>query len=128
MSTVNPKPILIYITMKFFMLLLATAGLTFAADNKDCVVSGKANTREVAYSKTVGFCCDKCKAKFDADPKAFADKVAEYKADSGKCLMNGKPADKAQSSEFKATIGVCCDKCKTKVEADPDKYVAKLKK
>ena len=32
--------------------------------------------RTVAYEgKVIGFCCDKCPAKFTADPKKYIDKV-----------------------------------------------------
>ena len=29
----------------------------------------------VVDGKTVGFCCDKCMAKFNKDPKKFAEKI-----------------------------------------------------
>ncbi len=115
--------------LRLLVAVFATISLATAADNKDCPVTGKGVSREVAYAKSVSFCCDKCKTKFDADPASFADKIADYKADSGKCLLNpSKPADKTKTSEVKASIGVCCDKCKSKVEANPDKYVAKVLK
>jgi YHS domain-containing protein len=46
--------------------------------NTKCPVSGKdveSGFTAVLDTKTVGFCCDKCLAKFNKDPKAFADKV-----------------------------------------------------
>lgn len=46
--------------------------------NTKCPISG--NPVDAAFtaaydSKTVGLCCDKCQAKFTADPKKFADKI-----------------------------------------------------
>jgi YHS domain-containing protein len=46
--------------------------------NANCPVSGKpieTSFTALYDSKTVGFCCDKCLAKFNADPKKFADKI-----------------------------------------------------
>jgi YHS domain-containing protein len=46
--------------------------------NAKCPVSGEgieAGFTSIFETKTVGFCCDKCKAKFDKDPKAFAAKI-----------------------------------------------------
>lgn len=45
--------------------------------NTKCPTSGKDvdKSATATASMTVGFCCEKCKAKFDADPKAFLPKV-----------------------------------------------------
>jgi YHS domain-containing protein len=46
--------------------------------NTKCPVSGKdveSGFTAVFETKTVGFCCDKCQAKFEKEPKAFADKI-----------------------------------------------------
>jgi YHS domain-containing protein len=46
--------------------------------NANCPVSGKpieTSFTALYDSKTIGFCCDKCLAKFNADPKKFADKI-----------------------------------------------------
>ena len=97
--------------------------------NKKCPTSGKDVDKAVtsSYSKKVGFCCEKCKAKFDAAPDTFVDKVAAYKADSGKCIISGKDVDAAQSSEFKKEVGFCCPKCKAGFDKDPDGGIAKVK-
>jgi hypothetical protein len=121
--------------MKTLLTLIAAvsvfAGAAFADPvNKLCPVSGKAGDPEVtyAYNKKVSFCCDKCKAKFDKDPASFGEKIAAYKADSGKCILSGKDIDKAQTSDYKAAVTTCCEKCKAKVEAEPDKFIAKALK
>ncbi|MCB1224572.1 MAG: YHS domain-containing protein [Verrucomicrobiales bacterium] len=70
--------------MKTFLSVLALslmasgAALAGKAVNTECPVSGKAvkaNCTSEFDGKTVAFCCGKCKAKFDADPSKFADKV-----------------------------------------------------
>jgi YHS domain-containing protein len=46
--------------------------------NAECPVSGQAIKEGFLTSldgKSVGFCCDKCLAKFNQDPKAFAEKI-----------------------------------------------------
>lgn len=113
---------------RIIALILSVFALTLAhsfagAVNKTCPVK---KGKEVAKEATVevGFCCEKCKAKFDADPISFLSKVAD--ADEGKCPISGKDVDDAQTSSV--TIGVCCNSCKTKVEEDPKKYLKDVKK
>lgn len=45
--------------------------------NKKCPTSGKpvVDGKTATASMTVGFCCDKCKAEFDKDPKKYLSKV-----------------------------------------------------
>jgi YHS domain-containing protein len=116
-------------SMKSILALIALFVSMSFSFGKDCPVTGKAaGAEKVEYSKKIGFCCDKCKAKFDADPKAMVEKIAAYKTADNKCIVSGKAVDAAQSSEFKAEISVCCKKCKAKVSADPDTYIAKAVK
>ena len=98
--------------------------------NKLCPVSGKAGDPAVIvkYAKKIGFCCDKCKGKFEKDPASFAEKIAEYKTDSKKCLVSGEDADAEKTLEYKAEISACCDKCEAKIKAEPDKFIAKALK
>jgi len=52
----------------------AKADIAKAALNANCPVSGKPvdpSKTSVYEGKTIAFCCDNCKAKFDADPKPF---------------------------------------------------------
>ncbi len=119
--------------MKTLLILIAAVFMTspvFAdAANTKCPTSGKDVDKAVTstYSKKVGFCCDKCKAKFDADPAKFTKEVAAYKADSGKCVMSGKPVDAAKSSEFKKEVAFCCPKCKAGFDKDPDAGIGGVK-
>jgi YHS domain-containing protein len=46
--------------------------------NSKCPVSDhdvETGFTAVVDGKTVGFCCDKCMAKFNKDPKKYADKI-----------------------------------------------------
>jgi len=108
-------------------LIVGVLALTLAhgfagALNKTCPVKGKEASKEATVK--VSFCCEKCKAKFDADPIAMLAKVAD--AAEGKCPASGKDVDAAQTSSI--AIGVCCDGCKKKVEEDPKKYLKDVKK
>lgn len=109
--------------------LFMTSPLIAEPANTKCPISDKDVDKTVAstYAKKVGFCCDKCKAKFDAAPGKFTEKVAAYKADSGKCIISDKAVDAAQSSEFKKEVGFCCPKCKASFDKDPDAGIAKVK-
>jgi YHS domain-containing protein len=104
------------------------AGSALAEDAKKCPFSGKDVDpgQSSTYSKKIEFCCEKCEAKFTAEPEKFADKIASYKAGEGKCLFNGKTASK--NTEFKKEVGFCCAKCKEKFDAEPDKYLEKVVK
>ncbi len=106
---------------------MAFAGSSaLAADpvNDKCPVSGK----DVDASKTVDytqkFCCEKCVAKFEKDPTAYAEKVAA--ADEGKCPISGK--DVAADQSATVTIGACCSKCVKKISAEPAKFFGELQK
>ncbi len=116
--------------LNLFAVMIATVGFAQAdAVNKDCPVSGKAVGKQTSdYAKTVAFCCEKCKAKFDANPKEFVDKVASYDAKDPKCPVSGKKSDSKVTSDYKVTVGLCCDKCKGKFEASPDKFISKAVK
>ncbi|MDB5319954.1 MAG: hypothetical protein JWN40_1585 [Phycisphaerales bacterium] len=56
----------------------AAAPAAASTVNTKCPVSDhdiEAGFTAVVDGKTVGFCCDKCMAKFNKDPKKFADKI-----------------------------------------------------
>jgi YHS domain-containing protein len=69
MAGLNPKPNqLMKSLFTVFILTFASAGLAAAADK--CPISGKPADSTITSKdkdgKTVAFCCEKCKAKFDA--------------------------------------------------------------
>jgi YHS domain-containing protein len=58
-------------------LLALSTGASFAKPvNENCAVNpskpAKANVTVKYKGKEVGFCCNNCKAKFEADPEKFA--------------------------------------------------------
>ncbi len=56
----------------------AAAAAAVSVVNTKCPVSDhavEAGFTAVVDGRTVGFCCDKCMAKFNKDPKKFAEKI-----------------------------------------------------
>ena len=137
--------------MKTYLLTLSLmalcSGAAFAAAddpiNKTCPLTGKDinPTKTVEYEKQlIGFCCDDCKGKFEADPKKYIGKVKEFKKKKSaeeisfddpinkKCPITGKDIVSGKTSEYeKQLIGFCCQDCVGKFESDPKKYIGKVK-
>ena len=123
--------------MKFLTALLASFLLISAAAaeaNKKCPVSGKdvdaAVTSDVKV--TVGFCCAKCQGKFEADPKMQQAAVKKYAGDTNspvnkKCTVTNKDVADGNTATASMTVGFCCEKCKVTFDADPKKYISKVK-
>lgn len=123
--------------MKFLTALLASLLLLGAASadtNKKCPVSGKdidaAVTSDVKV--TVGFCCSKCQAKFEADPKMQQDAVKKYAGSTDspankKCVVSNKDNADGNTATASTTVSFCCAKCKTTFDADVKKYMPKVK-
>ena len=91
-----------------------------------CPVSGKAAIKEQFASykeKEVYFCCDKCKAAFEAEPKKFEVKanhqlVQTKQFKQKKCPISGGDFVKEQSARVaKVNVCFCCDKCKGAVQS-----------
>jgi endogenous inhibitor of DNA gyrase (YacG/DUF329 family) len=125
--------------MKQFIAALV-AGLLFAGAaqaepaNKKCPVSGKDvkadQTSDV--SVTVGFCCEKCQAKFEGDAKMKAEAVKKYAGSKDspankKCPVSGKDLAKDKTATATTTVAFCCEKCKAEFDKDPKKFMPKVK-
>ena len=91
-----------------------------------CPVSGEAAVKEqfTAYKeKEVYFCCDKCKAAFEAEPAKFEVKanhqlVQTKQFKQEKCPLSGGDCNKEQSVKVaNVNVRFCCEKCKGKVES-----------
>jgi YHS domain-containing protein len=118
--------------------------------NAKCPVSGKdidPAAVSVYEGQAIAFCCMECKALFDKDPAKYAGKIPELKKAPAKaeakkvegkpapgkpintvCPRLGKEIDPAQLVVYEGqTIGFCCPECKGKFEANPTKYIGKVK-
>jgi hypothetical protein len=123
--------------MKFITALLASLFLIGAATadtNKKCPVSGKdvdaAVTSDVKV--TIGLCCSKCQGKFEADAKEQQAAVKKYAGSTEspankKCPISSKDVADGNTSTASMTVAFCCGKCKTTFDADPKKYISKVK-
>ena len=64
-----------------FALALLVSGTAFAAPvNKTCPVGSRPARTDITVTHKgmeVGFCCNNCKKKFEADPAKFEDKIKE---------------------------------------------------
>jgi YHS domain-containing protein len=84
------------------------------------------------HTVVIGFCCEKCQAKFKEAPagEKFA---AALKAAAGKpvntlCPVSGEEIDADQTVVHEGkTVGFCCEKCAKKFSAAPADFAAKVK-
>ncbi len=77
---------------------------------------------------TYYFCSAGCKTKFTADPEKYLAKQRAEQAAAGKidpvCGMSVDPATAKHSAEHDGTTYYfCCNGCRTKFAADPEKYL-----
>ncbi len=96
-----------------------------------CPVSGEAVDGKTTLKhggQTVGFCCAKCLAKFEAEPANYQAALANSYTYQTKCPVMGEEIDPASSAVLPTgqTIYYCCPQCADKVVADPAKYAPKL--
>lgn len=114
---------------------ILTAGFSGAEEEKaKCPVSGKDADPAVKskVSITVGLCCSKCQGKFEGDAKAKKEALEKYigSKDSpanAKCVYSNKDNDPANTVKVEKEVTFCCDNCKAKFDADPKKYIKKVK-
>jgi YHS domain-containing protein len=113
---------------------LLLIGAASADTNKKCPVSGKdvdaAQTTTVKV--TVGFCCAKCQGKFEGDAKMKEDAIQKYAGSKDspankKCFVSNKDLGEGNTATAEKTVAFCCPKCKAAFEADPKKYISKVK-
>ena len=101
-----------------------------------CPVSGEAAVKEQAAAyreKEVYFCCEKCKAAFEADSAKYATKanhqlVQTKQFKQTKCPLTGGELNKEQSMSVNGVkVTFCCDMCKaTMKEASKEDRLTKL--
>jgi YHS domain-containing protein len=131
------KNLLVLATM---ILAAAAAAPAIAGEQTVCPVSGeaidKATSPHVDWEgQRVYFCCNKCPAKFKADPEKYFAKLAEAGVElenvqtacpvSGEDL-GGEMGDPVKVTYKGRTVKLCCNMCKPKFEKEPAKYLAKL--
>lgn len=91
-----------------------------------CPVSGSDAKKENSSKYRDGeayFCCEKCKAAFDAEPAKFSTKanlqlVQTKQFRQTKCPVSGSKISKEQTIKVEGVkVGFCCEKCKGSLES-----------
>ena len=101
-----------------------------------CPVSGSDAKKEMASKyrdKDAYFCCEKCKAAFDAEPAKYATKanfqlVQTKQFRQTSCPVSASKVNKEQTIKVDGVkVGFCCEKCKGSLEtASKDDQLAKI--
>jgi YHS domain-containing protein len=111
------------------VIAVLAVGNVFAVDplnTKDPISGDPVNPAITSvYSKTVEFCCSKCKAKFDATPKAYM--TAIKTARRGQCPLSNKASVSGNSSVYKRDVAFANAANKAKFDAAPDQYIANVR-
>lgn len=101
-----------------------------------CPVSGSSAKKEMTSKyrdKDAYFCCEKCKAAFDAEPAKYATKanlqlVQTKQFRQTNCPVSGSKVSKEQTIKVDGVkVGFCCEKCKGSLEtASKDDQLTKI--
>jgi YHS domain-containing protein len=119
--------------MKHLLALVAAftfiTGFASAAEtaNKSCPISGKPvdAAQKSTFSKTVALCCNKCKAQFEASPKAYLSNILA--AHSGQCPLSKKSISSPVNVTYKREVSFCCADCKAEFDAAPEKHIKNVR-
>ncbi len=120
--------------MKRILALVAALGLTVgissAAEplNTVCPISGKPANPAInsTYTKTVAVCCNKCKAQFNATPKAYLNNILN--AVTGQCPLSKKKSDPAITISYSRQIAFADVASKAIFDAAPDKHIKEVRR
>jgi len=118
----------------------AAAAPATAGEQTACPVSGekidKASSPHVDWEgQRIYFCCDKCPAKFKADPEKYFAKIAEAGVElenmQTACPVSDEDLGGEMGNPVKVTykgrtVKLCCKMCTGKFDKEPAKYLAKL--
>lgn len=105
------------------------AGLATAAEslNTVCPISGKPVNAAITstYTKTVALCCNKCKAQFNASPKAYLNNIVG--AVSGQCPLSKKKSDPSITVSYTREVAFADAASKATFDAAPDKHIKEVR-
>jgi YHS domain-containing protein len=115
--------------IKCLFALVATATVALSAEplNTKCPITHEAANPGIksTYSKTIEFCCAKCKAQFDAAPKSYMSAIT--KARRGQCPLSNKSSTAGKSSVYTREVAFKDAAAKAKFDGAPDLYIAQVK-
>lgn len=105
------------------------AGISFAAEplNTVCPISGKPANPAITttYTKSVAVCCNRCKAQFNATPKAYLNNIVG--AVSGQCPLSKKKSDPAITVSYTRQVAFADATSKAAFDAAPDKHIKEVR-
>lgn len=77
------------------------------------------------YTKTVAVCCNRCKAQFNATPKAYLNNIVN--AVTGQCPLSKKKADPSVTVSYTRQVAFADVASKTAFDAAPDKHIKEVR-
>lgn len=104
-----------------------------------CIVSGKQLGEDavtfVSGDRTFRTCCTNCQETIEADPElwghqvdatAIQEQLRDYPI--GTCIVSGKPLTESAVSAMcgSTLVRLCCSGCKTRFQAEPSHFLARL--
>lgn len=109
--------------------LAAVATLAPAAEalNSVCPISGKPANPAItsSYSKTVAVCCNRCKAQFNATPKAYLTNILTF--NGVQCPLSKKKADPAITVTYSRQVAFADAASKAAFDAAPDRHIKEVR-
>lgn len=115
--------------LAFAVAFALIAGVSHAADplNTVCPISGKPANPAITstYTKTVALCCNRCKAQFNASPKAYLNNIVG--AVSGQCPLSKKKSDPAITVSYTRQVAFADATSKAAFDAAPDKHIKEVR-
>ncbi len=115
--------------LTFAFALVFAAGIARAAEplNTVCPITGKPASPSITttYKKSVALCCNKCKAQFDANPKAYLTNIVG--AVTGQCPLSKKRADSAILVTYTRQVAFADAASKATFDAAPDKHIKEVR-
>lgn len=105
------------------------ASFSYSAEplNTVCPISGKPANPSITstYTKTVAVCCNRCKAQFNATPKAYLNNIVN--AVTGQCPLSKKKADPSVTVSYTRQVAFADVASKTAFDAAPDKHIKEVR-
>lgn len=105
------------------------ASFSYSAEplNTVCPISGKPANAAITstYTKTVAVCCNRCKAQFNATPKAYLNNIVS--AVTGQCPLSKKKADPTITVSYTRQVAFADAASKAAFDAAPDKHIKEVR-
>ena len=107
--------------------LLAGTSQAVESLNTVCPISGKPANPAIksTYTKSVAVCCNKCKAQFEATPKAYLSNIIG--SNGAQCPLSKKRADPAIVVTYSRDVAFADAASKGAFDAAPDRHIKNVR-